>query len=711
MEKLSSLLGKVTICGLLFSSFLIGFPSKGMAQQMPQLGAEIFIEPGQTAEEVDNWVKTLSDADMPVARVFMMWNYIETKPGVWDFKLYDALFKAAEKYGVKITVTLVPNQPPFFWGKSFFYYTHNMGMYRDAIFRERSVEYIKKVVERYKNSTALDSWWLYNEPNGYPRISGSGDYNNWPLGIDEFRNWLKSKYVTIDSLNTAWQSYFSSFQDINYDKRWIEGNWIWQTPYYDWFNFNKEFIIQQILWLKKEVKEYDTTHLFTTNPPGVFNSLAHFDLPGMKKAVNILGASLHPSWFFSWVPRDQYGLAVSWMNSILYGVADGNPYWVSELQGGSNWHSEFPMDPTPNDIAQWVWTSLGSGANRIIFWLLNPRMQGNESTEWSLLDFQQNPSERMKMAIKIAEILKNNEGDFLNSRPYSTPISIIISPKTLLMQERKFGDATSKIAAVRPLSHQKAAMACYNALLEQGIPAQVQLIDNFNWQSDERGQVVILPDIMTLTKGEINGIKAFIKNGNKVIVTGLTGLYDEDEKSWIVNRDFPLQRALGGTIKDILSDSIKFQIKLNNDSLFSQLIYTEITPEGGRVIGRYNGKTISLTNNFGNGQTIWVPSLIGVGAWVYGDKPLSRWLKDEITPVLHEVPFRFASYSKDCYMQILQNKNGYLTIIINGSKELKNINLLSTTGKKAKVLFGSGWNESKHELRMSPNSTVVISWH
>src|SRR5665811_2413243 len=105
------------------------FKIQAQSQTQPQLGAEIFLEPGQTPQQVDHWVKELSDNKMPIARVFMMWNYLEPKPDVWDFTLYDTLFNSAEKYGVKITATLVPNSPPFFWGKEFFYVTHNMLMY------------------------------------------------------------------------------------------------------------------------------------------------------------------------------------------------------------------------------------------------------------------------------------------------------------------------------------------------------------------------------------------------------------------------------------------------------------------------------------------------------------------------------------------------------------------------------------------------------
>jgi len=677
---------------------------KANAQGLPHLGSEIYLEPGQSFQDIDNWVRDLADSGMPIARVFMMWNYIEPKPGVWDFAQYDTLFKAAERYGVKITPTLVPNSPPFFTGKDFFYRTHIMEMFPTQKLRDASKEYIQKVVNRYKNSPALDTWWLYNEPSGYPE--------NDTFAIAEFRKWLALKYHTIEALNKAWQAYFADFDDITYDQRWSMGGWVWQAPFYDWCHFWRRQINDQIAWLRAQVEKYDKKHPFTTNPPGVFNSLAYYDLPGMGKAVDILGASLHPSWFFSWVPRYQYGLAISWQNDLLHGVTGEKPYWISELQGGSNWHSQYPLDPSPDDIAQWVWTSLGSGASRVIFWLLNARMQGNESTEWALLDFQQKPSNRMKKAAEIAHVVQDHKAIFWDAKPVSSPITIIVSPLTLLMQDRKQNRASS-LDAVKALAHQKAAMACYNALMEQGIPVQLKIIDAFDWNTEQRGQVAILPDVMALTAEEIKGIKAFIHGGNKVVVTGLTGLYDEHEKSWIVNREFPLEDALGGTIQDILSDTDSFAIKLDgygHHQFPAQLCYSVVLPENGKVIGQMNGKPIALSHRYGKGSVLWIPSMISMGAWAYGDSSLAYLLKHETRMVTSALPFSFESFHQNCYMHTLKSSHGYITVIVNENNHIERIHINTQGPKKASVIYGKGWDASQAEVTMRPNGTVVLYW-
>ena len=39
----------------------------------PLLGAQIWIEPGQTPEQIDGWFRTLAEPGMPVTRPFLIW--------------------------------------------------------------------------------------------------------------------------------------------------------------------------------------------------------------------------------------------------------------------------------------------------------------------------------------------------------------------------------------------------------------------------------------------------------------------------------------------------------------------------------------------------------------------------------------------------------------------------------------------------------------
>jgi beta-galactosidase len=77
------------------------------------------------------------------------------------------------------------------------------------------------------------------------------------------------------------------------------------------------------------------------------------------------------------------------------------------------------------------------------------------------------------------------------------------------------------------------------------------MIEQFDWKNTKRKQVAILPDVSIITEEQMRGIETFVGNGNKIIATGLTGFYDESEKSWMVNRSHPLEAVLGGKLKEV----------------------------------------------------------------------------------------------------------------------------------------------------------------
>src|SRR5512133_71434 len=74
------------------------------AQQeyLPFVGAEVFIEPGQKAEEIDTWFKVMNDQNFTVCRIRMFESYMKKDDGSWDFSLFDNAFSSAERYGIKV---------------------------------------------------------------------------------------------------------------------------------------------------------------------------------------------------------------------------------------------------------------------------------------------------------------------------------------------------------------------------------------------------------------------------------------------------------------------------------------------------------------------------------------------------------------------------------------------------------------------------------
>ena len=123
----------------------------------PLIGAQVFIEPGQTEEETEGWFRTMRDNGMSVCRIRMFESYMR-KPGGWDFSLFDRAFRLAEKYDIKIIGTFFPlTEKTDIGGWKF---------PESRVQLNSFAEYIKQMTTHFKQFKSLYAWVLINEPGG-----------------------------------------------------------------------------------------------------------------------------------------------------------------------------------------------------------------------------------------------------------------------------------------------------------------------------------------------------------------------------------------------------------------------------------------------------------------------------------------------------------------------------------------------------------------
>lgn len=106
------------------------------------------------------YTAVLDDLGAPYLRLESEWDKIEESEGNYDFSALDWQLAEAEKRGVKVLLVVGNRQPR--WPEC-----HTPAWLAgspDALIRERTLEFIKTTVERYKNSPAVEMWQVENEP-------------------------------------------------------------------------------------------------------------------------------------------------------------------------------------------------------------------------------------------------------------------------------------------------------------------------------------------------------------------------------------------------------------------------------------------------------------------------------------------------------------------------------------------------------------------
>jgi beta-galactosidase len=197
-----------------------------------------------------------------------------------------------------------------------------------------------------------------------------------------------------------------------------------------------------------------------------------------------------------------------------------------------------------------------------------------------------------------------------------------------------------------------------------------------------------------------------VKKGGKLFVEGLTGFYDENMLS-LFNTGFPLRDVFGGTIREIKCIPGDFNMNIKY-TLPVHLWKGYILNTGGQVFSTENDYVTASRNKFGKGETVWIPSLMGLGARRNGSgENLSKLLIGELKP---QIPVRFEKYEKSMFMQTMYNGTSYLSVVINKSGKKKDVKIYAP-GLKAGIIFSDKAGKiTGNKLSIHPEETIVLEW-
>jgi beta-galactosidase len=644
------------------------------------IGAEIFIEPGQTESEIFGWFEIMQKYGLRLTRIRMFENYMR-QGEVWDFSLFDIAFKAAEKYEIKIYANLFPETD-----------FSDVGGFKVPKTKEHLAEianYIQHVVPHFNQFSSLFGWVPINEP-------GSGFFPEGLFTADQFQEWKdRSEKPFYDSRGFV-------TLDLSKKKFLVNHN--------TWF----------IKWLSEEIRKYDLKRPIHVNNHDIFRNAAEYDFPAWREFLTSLGGSAHASWHFDYFERGQFAVAMSANAELLRSGAGPIPWFMTELQGGNNTYSgKRPLCPTKEEIAQWLWINIGSGSEGGMFWCLNPRMSGFEAGEWAMLDFNNEPTDRLLMASRVSNSISAHGAFFTDFKVQDSGISVLYTKESLWIEEAlqiKGVELEGRMVG----GVMKSALSYFEALSELGIHASFNEIAEFDFNKDDfSGQAIILSQQVSIPSKYWDPLMEFVTKGGKLIVDGLTAYYDENAFC-ILGPGFPLKACFGATIREFKLVDNLFDLPLDASDLVLKshlwrgtlklFTATSIAKSG---VASDTEEIYSARNDFGKGEVVWIPSLLGLGSRINGDyKELCAFLRDELDDIIQELPIRFSNHQPGMLMKQIRNGNRYLTVLVNKSGSDQNVELTIQDLICEEVVFISDplSTFSKNLFYIKSEETVVVKW-
>jgi beta-galactosidase len=643
---------------------------------LPFIGAQVFIEPGQTPEEIDTWFRTLKENHFTVCRIRMFESYMRKADGTWDFTLFDHAFRSAEKHGIKVFGTIFP-------------YTEktDIGGFkfpRDEAHLQSIALFIKELVTHFNQFKSLYGWVLINEP-------GVGGKIPWT-------DFTKNKFAEWKRKNPQ-----KEFTDKGFPILMDLTDQAFLLDYNTWF----------LNWISSEIKKYDPKHELHVNNHQMFQNCAEYNFPEWQKFLTSLGGSAHASWHFGYFTRQQYALAMAANSEIVRSGAGQLPWLMTELQGGNNTYSGgTPMCPTKEEVAQWLWIITATEGKGSIFWSLNPRSSGIEAGEWALLDFQNKPSDRMTEAAKIAQTLEQNSVLFSEAKTVESGINILYIRQSLWAESKMADGSTQNCEARKVGGVMKSALGYFEALSEMGINANFKAFEEFDFgKADYKGTTIILAHQISVPDKYAPLLENFVKKGGKLIVDGLTAYFDENLHN-TMKTGFAFENLLGGNISEFKLVDNLFDVKWNDYSIPAHLWRGTIAVKSGEVVCKANQEIIAVRNKIGSGEVLWIPSLVGLGGRLAGDyAPLIRLLNSEAVKN-SSVPVRFKSAQKNMLMKTIRSSSSLITVIVNKSEKAQQVALDFGAQKPVgKIIYANLQGKvAQQTVTISPEETLVVEW-
>lgn len=640
--------------------------------EIPMIGAEIFIEPGQQPDQIEHWFQVLAENKMTITRIRLTENFMRNHEGAWDYSLYDHAFRMGEKYDIKIYGNLFP-QTSF----------TNIGGFKlpsGASHLDSIRRYIANVVPHFAKFKSCYGWVPINEP-------GSGTLPNDPYTRAKLQEWATKNRPVLNSPYVAFD--FS-------EERFL-------LDYNTWF----------LSWLVSEIRKYDPLRPVHVNTHAIFSNVAEYDFPAWRNFLSSLGGSAHASWHFGYFSRDKYAHAVSANSEIIRSGAGGLPWLMTELQGGINTYSgNIPLNPTTEEITQWLWVVLACEGKGGIFWSLNARGSGKEAGEWAMLNYQQGASERLAAAARVAGTVRDHDPLIATARVKESGITILYA-REALWNEMKQQTSNLPIEGRLPGGVMKSALAYFETLTELGLQANFSEIGEYDFSKDDyAGKAIILANQIAVPAKYWPLLHSFVNYGGKLIVEGLSGFYDENGVS-LVSTTFPFVDLFGGTLIEYeLADSAVIKIPAMSKGLTTALWTGAVKVNSGQVIASVDAKPAGIRNRFGRGEVTWIPSLLGLSSRVNRDYSfLSAFLMNELHGSIADEPVRFHEFYPGMILRTCQSGNKFITVVINKSRKQQQVTFATKGINNPRIIFSDKQGKVKGaKLSISPEETMVLVW-
>ncbi len=447
------------------------------------------------------------------------WAQVQPEPGPFDFDRLDRILELLHGAGIRVNLGTGTASPPPWLAR-----VHPETLPQSAdgtiawpggrqawcpsstVFRERALELVAAMAERYGSHPAVVLWHVSNELGCHNALCYCDE------SARAFRSWLRARYGTLDALNAAWGTAFWSQRYGSWDDvlppraTRSAGN---PAQVLDFKRFSSDALLEhyraETAVLRERSSVPVTTNLMVT-------------------------AHIQTQDYFTWAPEldlianDHYldhrladPLAeLAFSADLTRGIANGGPWMLMETSTSAVSWQPVNHAKREGELARTVLGHVARGADSICFFQWRASRSGAEKFHSALLPHSGTSGGGWAQSVELSALL-DRLSPVVGSRVHARA-AMVFSWDAWWAAE---GDAQpSSLLRYLPEAHRY-----HRALRALGVT-----IDLVSPGTDLSGyDLVVAATLYTLTDAEASAIEQAAAAGATVLITPFSGIVDEHD--------------------------------------------------------------------------------------------------------------------------------------------------------------------------------------
>ncbi|MBU9831054.1 beta-galactosidase [Rahnella sp. FC061912-K] len=469
------------------------------------------------------------------------------------------------------------------------------------VYREKVQLMNGQLAKRYAHHPAVIGWHISNEYGGECHCDTCQE---------QFRDWLKARYVTLDALNQAWWSTFWSHTYTDWSQLESpspQGESGVHGLNLDWRRFNTDQVTRFCSDEIRPLKAENPALPATTNFMEYFYDYDYWKLAGV---LDFISWDSYPMWH---TRQDDIGLAAytAMYHDLMRTLKQGKPFVLMESTPSfTNWQPTSKLKKPGMHILSSL-QAVAHGADSVQYFQWRKSRGSSEKFHGAVVDHVGHIDTRVGREVAELGTILSALAPVAGSR-VEAKVAIIFDWESRWAMDDAMGPRNAG------LHYENTVADHYRALWSQGIA-----VDVINADCDLQGyDLVIAPMLYMVREGVSERISHFVQSGGRFVATYWSGIVNETDLCFLDGFPGPLRPVLGIWAEEIdsLTDEQHNSVAgvegnalgLSGPYRASQLCEV-IHLEGAAALATYGddfyaGAPAVTVNLYGKGQAYYVAS-------------------------------------------------------------------------------------------------------